>query len=58
MPCGVAGISTNSSQLDIDKFYMSDAASGTCKINYTFFNRSTNGASPTITAYVNWIKIN
>lgn len=58
MPCGVAGITTNSSQLDIDKFYMSEAASGTCKINYTFFNRSTNGSSPNVTVYVNWIKIN
>lgn len=58
MPCGVAGISTNSSQLDIDKFYMSDAASGTCKVNYTFFNRSTSGGTPNVTVYVNWIKIN
>lgn len=58
MPCGIAGISTNSSQLDIDKFYMSDAAEGTCKVNYTFFNRSTGGSTPNVTVYVNWIKIN
>ena len=58
MPCGVAGISTNSSQLDIDKFYMSAAAEGTCTVNYTFFNRSTGGSTPNVTVYVNWIKIN
>lgn len=58
MPCGIAGISTNSSQLDIDKFYMSAAAEGTCTVNYTFFNRSTGGSTPNVTVYVNWIKIN
>ena len=36
MPCGVAGLTTSSSNLDINSFYMSEAASGTCKINYTF----------------------
>lgn len=58
MPCGVAGVTSNSGNLGLDRFYMSDAASGTCKVNYTFYNRSTGGSSPTITAYVNWIKIN
>lgn len=58
MPCGVAGITSSSANLGLDRFYMSDAASGTCKINYTFYNRSTGGGSPTITVYVNWIKIN
>ena len=58
MPCGVAGITSSSSNLGLDRFYMSDAASGTCKINYTFYNRSTGGGTPTITVYVNWIKIN
>jgi hypothetical protein len=58
MPCGVAGLTSSSGNLDINSFYMSEAASGTCKINYTFYSRSTGSGTPTITAYVNWIKIN
>ena len=58
MPCGVAGVKSSASSLGLDAFYMSDAASGTCKVNYTFYNRSTGGNTSTITAYVNWIKIN
>lgn len=57
MPIAVAGVVSNTNEVSIQGFYLSDVASGTCKVNYKGYNSSTESKSPTITIYVSWIKI-
>ena len=57
MPVGVTGVISNDNEVDLAGFYISDIASGTCKVNYKFYNKATSAKTPTITMYVSWIKI-
>ena len=56
-PIAVAGVVSSVNEVSIQGFYLSDVASGTCKVNYKTYNSSADSKSPTITIYVSWIKI-
>lgn len=55
-PSGLGGINCSSVNLRLMGVYISSAANGTCTVSYTYRNTITTSGTPTITAYVNWIK--
>lgn len=57
-PAGLGGIQCSSVNLRLMAVYISNAANGTCTVSYTYRNTITTAGTPTVTAYVNWIKIN
>lgn len=55
-PIGIVGI--DKTEFSLERYYLSDVASGTCKVSYKLVNGDAgNQRTGTVTFYVLWVKI-